>query len=73
MVFEDPTFISYFQHATPQEELGNLNIGSRPTRCAHPPLQCTFRMGLASLAQLGKRSCGLLGPSRSVLMPVPAL
>lgn len=32
VVFEDPTFISYFQHATPQEELGNLNIGSRPTR-----------------------------------------
>ncbi|KAI7840424.1 hypothetical protein COHA_005854 [Chlorella ohadii] len=32
IVFEDPQFISYFQKATPQEELGNLNIGSRPTR-----------------------------------------
>ncbi|PRW39191.1 phosphoenolpyruvate carboxylase 4 [Chlorella sorokiniana] len=32
VVFEDPQFISYFQKATPQEELGNLNIGSRPTR-----------------------------------------
>lgn len=32
VVFEDPHFISYFQKATPQEELGNLNIGSRPTR-----------------------------------------
>lgn len=32
VVFEDPTFISYFQNATPQEELGNLNIGSRPAR-----------------------------------------
>ena len=32
VVFEDPTFISYFQQATPQEELGNLNIGSRPAR-----------------------------------------
>lgn len=32
IVFEDPVFIRYFQHATPQEELANLNIGSRPTR-----------------------------------------
>lgn len=32
VVFEEPLFISYFQHATPQEELGNLNIGSRPSR-----------------------------------------
>ncbi|KAL4519094.1 hypothetical protein Ndes2526A_g00199 [Nannochloris sp. 'desiccata'] len=32
VVFEDPLFIRYFQHATPQEELANLNIGSRPAR-----------------------------------------
>ncbi|KAL4853378.1 Phosphoenolpyruvate carboxylase 2 [Chlorella vulgaris] len=32
VVFNEPRFISYFQKATPQEELGNLNIGSRPTR-----------------------------------------
>ena len=32
VVFEDPLFIKYFQHATPQEELSNLNIGSRPAR-----------------------------------------
>jgi len=32
VVFDDPLFISYFNHATPQEELANLNIGSRPTR-----------------------------------------
>lgn len=31
-VYEDPEFLSYFQEATPQEELGFLNIGSRPTR-----------------------------------------
>lgn len=31
-VFEDPLFIRYFGHATPQDELSNLNIGSRPTR-----------------------------------------
>ena len=31
-VFEDPLFIRYFAHATPQDELSNLNIGSRPTR-----------------------------------------
>lgn len=32
VVFEDPLFIKYFNHATPQEELANLNIGSRPSR-----------------------------------------
>ena len=32
VVFENPSFIKYFQQATPQEELGNLNIGSRPAR-----------------------------------------
>eukprot|EP00775_Hariotina_reticulata_P007911 gene7911-8107_t len=32
IVFENPTFISYFTAATPESELGNLNIGSRPAR-----------------------------------------
>jgi phosphoenolpyruvate carboxylase len=32
VVFEDPRFIAYFNQATPQEELANLNIGSRPAR-----------------------------------------
>ncbi|KGN51545.1 phosphoenolpyruvate carboxylase 4-like isoform X1 [Cucumis sativus] len=32
MVYENPEFISYFNEATPQAELGFLNIGSRPTR-----------------------------------------
>jgi len=32
VVFRNPTFIKYFRHATPEEELGNLNIGSRPQR-----------------------------------------
>lgn len=31
-VHEDPIFVPYFRHATPEEELGNLNIGSRPAR-----------------------------------------
>ncbi|KAJ4835167.1 Phosphoenolpyruvate carboxylase 4 [Turnera subulata] len=31
-VYENPEFISYFHEATPQAELGFLNIGSRPTR-----------------------------------------
>ncbi|XP_023645073.1 phosphoenolpyruvate carboxylase 4 isoform X2 [Capsella rubella] len=31
-VYESPEFLSYFQEATPQAELGFLNIGSRPTR-----------------------------------------
>ncbi|KAI4357885.1 hypothetical protein L6164_001804 [Bauhinia variegata] len=32
VVYENPEFISYFNEATPQAELGCLNIGSRPTR-----------------------------------------
>ncbi|XP_042502580.1 phosphoenolpyruvate carboxylase 4 [Macadamia integrifolia] len=31
-VYENPEFLAYFQEATPQSELGFLNIGSRPTR-----------------------------------------
>ncbi|KAK8452203.1 hypothetical protein SEVIR_5G072900v4 [Setaria viridis] len=31
-VYEDPDFITYFQEATPQAELGFLNIGSRPAK-----------------------------------------
>lgn len=32
IVFETPEFLEYFHEATPEAELGNLNIGSRPTR-----------------------------------------
>jgi phosphoenolpyruvate carboxylase len=31
-VYEDLEFITYFQEATPQAELGHLNIGSRPAK-----------------------------------------
>lgn len=31
-VYENPEFLAYFHEATPQAELGYLNIGSRPTR-----------------------------------------
>ena len=32
VVFQDENFIPYFTHATPEAELGKLNIGSRPSR-----------------------------------------
>ncbi|XP_038725752.1 phosphoenolpyruvate carboxylase 4 isoform X2 [Tripterygium wilfordii] len=32
IVYENPDFLAYFHEATPQAELGYLNIGSRPTR-----------------------------------------
>lgn len=31
-MFRNPTFLKYFRQATPEGELGSLNIGSRPTR-----------------------------------------
>jgi len=30
LVFRDPDFLSYFKQATPLNEIGELNIGSRP-------------------------------------------
>eukprot|EP00967_Tisochrysis_lutea_P090054 scaffold128575_cov15-Tisochrysis_lutea.AAC.1 len=30
VVYKNPKFISYFKHATPEAELGNLNIGGLP-------------------------------------------
>ena len=32
VVRKDPNFIAYFQSATPVDELGRLNIGSRPAK-----------------------------------------
>jgi phosphoenolpyruvate carboxylase len=32
VVFQDPAFVPYFRAATPEAELGALNIGSRPAR-----------------------------------------
>ncbi|GAB2539892.1 phosphoenolpyruvate carboxylase [Gracilibacillus alcaliphilus] len=32
LVFEDPSFLEYFNQATPLHELGDLNIGSRPMK-----------------------------------------
>lgn len=32
IVFEHPRFVEYFRSATPEKELGKLNIGSRPSK-----------------------------------------
>ena len=32
LVFKNPDFVPYFRAVTPEEELSNLNIGSRPAR-----------------------------------------
>ena len=32
VVYENPEFLAYFHEATPEAELGFLNIGSRPAR-----------------------------------------
>eukprot|EP01134_Creolimax_fragrantissima_P001647 CFRG1647T1 len=32
IVFSDPRFVNYFRAATPEQELGRLNIGSRPQK-----------------------------------------
>ena len=32
VVYDDPRFLEYFGHATPQAELSEMNIGSRPAR-----------------------------------------
>lgn len=36
VVFRHPHFIPYFRKVTPEEELGGLNIGSRPARYSTP-------------------------------------
>ena len=37
LVFKNPDFVPYFRAVTPEEELSNLNIGSRPSRRKQVP------------------------------------
>ncbi|CAN6484011.1 unnamed protein product [Victoria cruziana] len=32
IVFQEPRFVEYFRHATPETEYGRMNIGSRPSK-----------------------------------------
>ena len=34
VVYDDPAFIDYFHASTPEAEIGEMNIGSRPARRA---------------------------------------
>ncbi len=34
VVRDEPDFVAYFRHVTPEQELGNLHLGSRPARRA---------------------------------------
>ncbi|KAK3241242.1 hypothetical protein CYMTET_48992, partial [Cymbomonas tetramitiformis] len=45
VVYENPDFLRYFHEATPEGELGNLNIGSRPThrKTGGPPSVTSIR------------------------------
>lgn len=38
LVYQDPGFLPYFHQATPIEEIGRLNIGSRPSKRKNSPL-----------------------------------
>ena len=44
VVRKDPRFIDYFQSATPVNELGRLNIGSRPAKRKVPAPPCPWRV-----------------------------
>ena len=39
VVYDDPQFVPYFRAATPEPELGLINIGSRPQRRSLRPAQ----------------------------------
>ena len=51
VVFENPLFMNYFRAATPEGELGNLNIGSRPARRKVSPAR-TLTSARSSLERL---------------------
>ncbi len=61
MVYDTPRFVEYFRYATPEVELGELNIGSRPARRAGS------KSGVESLRaipwQFAWTQCRLLLPS----------
>ncbi len=52
VVFRHPHFISYFRKVTPEEELGGLNIGSRPARSV-----CPYFFSLLNTVSVMRAAC----------------
>ena len=72
VVFRHPHFISYFRKVTPEEELGGLNIGSRPARSPLFLLLCLLDCLLSVLTAI-KISSGFAKPCCFILTQPSAL
>ncbi len=54
VVFSHPRFLSYFRQATPEEELGNLNIGES---CLAGDTCVSLHSGTAGVVFQGPHTC----------------